>query len=220
MKITGKKVLYTMLLATCFATTAQASPDNPAAVDELKSQLSLAGKGDIDAQYRVGEMYEKGLGTAQDQSLAIIWYTKASLQGEKRATDRLDALDHGKAADVRKNEQLRVDSVMKALRQQEAGEAARIRTIREKAAADKAAAEARARQQTQDTTTARAREKAAAEAAAAKTRSEQAKPVPVQSVPTTKPAEIPKKDIVDSERAEFGSNPCKGPQAKFLSTCK
>ena len=235
------KTLLALLLAGCVATAAQAAPTNPAAVNEFQSQMTLANKGDIEAQYRVGEMYEKGLGTDQDISLAIIWYGRASLQGDKRATSRLSALDRSTAAETKENEQSRVDSVMKALRQQESDESVRTRASREKAAADKAAAdkaaaETRARQQAQaQDATARAREKAAAEAAAAKTRSDvakaasvpMAKPAPVPatttakpaSATTAKPAETPKKESADSERAEFTSNPCKGPQAKFLSTC-
>ena len=233
------KTLLALLLAGCVATAAQAAPTNPDAVNELKSQLTLANKGDIEAQYRVGEMYEKGLGTDQDMSLAIIWYGKASLKGDKRATERLSALDRSNAREVKENEQSRVDSVMKALRQQESDEVVRNRASREKAAidkaaADKAAAETRARQQAQaQDATARAREKAAAEAAAAaKARSElaksapvaAAKPAPVQAAkpapaPAAKPAETSKKESTDAERAEFSSNPCKGPQAKFLSTC-
>ena len=237
------KILLALLLAGCVATAAQAAPTDPTAVNQFKSQLTLANKGEMEAQYRVGEMYEKGLGTDQDVSLAIIWYGKASLQGDKRANERLNALDRSRAADVKENEQSRVDSVMKALRQQESDESVRTRASREKAAADKAAAdkaaaETRARQQAQaqaQDATARAREKAAADAAAAKTRSDvakaasvpMAKPAPVPtattakpaSATTAKPAETPKKESAESERAEFTSNPCKGPQAKFLSTC-
>lgn len=219
------KILHALLLATCIATTAQANPGNPAAVNEFKSQMALAGKGDKEAQYRLGEMYEKGLGTAQDLSLAIIWYGKAALQGDKRASDRLSALDNSNTREVKENEQSRVDSVMKALRQQEADEAARARAAREKsvgekAAAEKAAAEARARQQAQDA--ARAREKAMAEASASRTRFVPAKPAPEPAAKPAEPpkAETPKKENVEADRAEFSSNPCKGPQAKFLSTCK
>lgn len=235
------KILCALLLAGCVATAAQAASPNPDAVNEFKSQLTLANKGDRDAQYRVGEMYEKGLGTAQDLSLAIIWYSKASLQDDQRASNRLNALDHSKASDVREKEQSHVDSVMKALRQQESEEATRTRATR-----DKAAAETRTRQQAQDAA-ARAREKAAADTAAARTRSDLAEAAPVSTpktasaptvpiakptlVPTTptpkpasapiaKPAEAPKKAVVETERAEFSGNPCKGPQAKFLSTCK
>lgn len=238
------KTLLALLLAGCMATAAQAAPTNPAAVNDFKSQMTLASKGDREAQYRVGEMYEKGLGTDQDMSLAIIWYGKASLQGDNRAAERLSALDRSNAREVKENEQSRVDSVMKALRQQESDEVVRNRANREKAAidkaaADKAAAEARARQQAQaqaqaqaQDATARAREKAAAEAAAAKARSEPAKPAPVAAAkpapvqaakpapaPAAKPTETSKKESTDAERAEFSSNPCKGPQAKFLSTC-
>ncbi|HWR86849.1 MAG TPA: hypothetical protein VN277_00330 [Acidiferrobacterales bacterium] len=225
------KTLLALLLAGCVATAAQAAPTNPAAVNEFKSQMTLASKGDRDAQYRVGEMYEKGLGTDPDLPLAIIWYGRASQQGDNRASERLSALDRSNTREVKEKEQSRVDSVIKALRQQESDEAVRTRASREKAAADKAAAdkaaaETRARQQAQaQDATARAREKAAADAAAARTRSELAKPALVPTarpapVPAAKPAETPKKENVDSERAEFSSNPCKGPQAKFLSTCK
>ena len=84
------KILRALLLAGCVATAAQAAPTNPAAVNEFKSQLTLANKGDVEAQYRVGEMYEKGLGTDQDVSLAIIWYGRASLQGDKRAAEQAE----------------------------------------------------------------------------------------------------------------------------------
>jgi localization factor PodJL len=222
------KILIALLLAGCVATAAQAAPTNPAAVNEFKSQLTLASKGDREAQYRVGEMYEKGLGTDPDMPLAIIWYGRASQQGDNRAAERLSALDRSNTREVKEKEQSRVDSVMKALRQQESDEAVRTRASREKVAADKAAAETRARQQAQaqaQDATARAREKAAADAAAARARSELAKPAPVSAakpapVPAAKPAETPKKESADGERAEFSSNPCKGPQAKFLSTCQ
>ena len=126
------KILRALLLAGCVATAAQAAPTDPAAVNEFKSQMTLASIGDRNAQYRVGEMYEKGLGTEPDLPLAIIWYSRAAQQGDNRAAERLSALDHSNARDVKANEQLRVDAVMKALRQQESDEAVRTRANREK----------------------------------------------------------------------------------------
>ncbi len=43
--------------------------------------LPLAEQGDQEAQYALGQMYSKGLGTEQDVATAAIWYEKAADQG-------------------------------------------------------------------------------------------------------------------------------------------
>ncbi len=54
---------------------------------------SQAQAGDAEAQYRLGEIYEAGLGEAQsDDAMAIAWYGKAAGQGHVRAAFRLGRL--------------------------------------------------------------------------------------------------------------------------------
>ncbi len=51
----------------------------------LKIWMEQARAGDAEAQTYVGEIYEKGLGTAPDYELAAIWYRRAAEQGFARA---------------------------------------------------------------------------------------------------------------------------------------
>jgi TPR repeat protein len=52
-------------------------------------QLSLAEKGDVRAQYFLGEMHEQGLGTKQDIEEAYKWYEKAAEQGDAWAKRKI-----------------------------------------------------------------------------------------------------------------------------------
>lgn len=58
----------------------------------LKVWLPAAQGGDKVAQTNVGEIYEKGLGTAPDYASAALWYQKASDQGYPRASINLGFL--------------------------------------------------------------------------------------------------------------------------------
>ncbi|HEY3067055.1 MAG TPA: caspase family protein [Methylomirabilota bacterium] len=58
----------------------------------LKVWLTLAGEGDSAAQTYVGEIYEKGLGTAPDYAEAARWYRKAADAGFPRAAVNLGSL--------------------------------------------------------------------------------------------------------------------------------
>lgn len=53
------------------------------------AQLALAKGGDVNAYYHVGEMYEQGLGTAQNLDEARAWYAKAADKGLAKARDKL-----------------------------------------------------------------------------------------------------------------------------------
>ena len=58
----------------------------------LKVWLETAEAGDAKAQYYVGEIYEKGLGTAPDYAQAAAWYRKAADQGLAQAEINLGFL--------------------------------------------------------------------------------------------------------------------------------
>ncbi|HSD98031.1 MAG TPA: SEL1-like repeat protein [Sulfuricaulis sp.] len=52
-------------------------------------QLAMAEKGDVRAQYYLGEMHEQGLGTQQNIGEAFKWYEKAAAQGDAWAKRKL-----------------------------------------------------------------------------------------------------------------------------------
>lgn len=55
---------------------------DPSEIEQLKQ---LAEQGDADAQYKVGRMYEEGIGVTKDESMAWDWYQKAEEQGHQEA---------------------------------------------------------------------------------------------------------------------------------------
>ncbi len=58
----------------------------------LKAWQPKANEGDAEAQFYVGEIYEKGLGIAPDYDLAVLWYRKAAEQGNSSAMVNLGYL--------------------------------------------------------------------------------------------------------------------------------
>lgn len=234
---TYRSTYLALLVAGLLSPLAPAYAD-PAADREFQARLTQAMQGDADAQYRVGEMYEQGIGTGKDAAMAYLWFNKAANSGNARARDKLTAAEKADA-----NEQSRVNGAMRALQQQSVDQ--------DTAAKQKAAVDARRVQQ--DEAARLAREKAAAAAAAqaaaeasAKARAEAAARAAAAAKPVPKPVEPPKPAPVavtpppapakpapapvaaakpaagktsEAEQDEFKANPCKGPQAKFLSTC-
>ncbi len=189
---------------------------DPRSVEQFQTQLNMAMQGNADAQYRVGEMYEQGLGTASDPSMAFLWFNKASIQGNARAKEKLGVLDN-KAKAESADEQDRVNAAMRALQQQQGQD-----VVRQKAAADAArnrqAEEAARQKAAAELAAARAKADAAAKAeAAAKAAAAKAAPAPAAAPAATTAAKPATKKEAETE---FSANPCKGPQAKFLSTCQ
>ena len=58
-------------------------------IDDVRSR---AEQGDMDAQFELGWRYADGKGVTQSYPEAVKWYLKASEQGHKEATARLQAL--------------------------------------------------------------------------------------------------------------------------------
>jgi len=59
----------------------------------FRFQKTLAKRGNSDAQYKLGDMYEKGIGTTKDKNKAQIWFEKAAAQGHNKAKYKLLYLD-------------------------------------------------------------------------------------------------------------------------------
>ena len=55
----------------------------------FRVQLAMAEKGDVRAQYYLGEMHEQGLGTRQNLNEAFKWYEKAAEKGDAWAKRKL-----------------------------------------------------------------------------------------------------------------------------------
>ena len=49
----------------------------------------LAEQGNADAQYRLGRMYDEGIGVSQDYKQAVLWFAKAAEQGDTKAQNCL-----------------------------------------------------------------------------------------------------------------------------------
>jgi TPR repeat protein len=78
-----------LLLSLLTSVAAQAAGVDDADERLFQVQQSLANKGDARAQYYLGEMYEQGLGTAQNFDVAFKWYAKAAEQGDALAKRKL-----------------------------------------------------------------------------------------------------------------------------------
>jgi TPR repeat protein len=55
----------------------------------FQAQMMLAKRGDPNAQYYLGEMYEQGLGTQQNLNEAFKWYDQAAKKGNRLATRKI-----------------------------------------------------------------------------------------------------------------------------------
>lgn len=62
--------------------------------ERFKETIACAKTGDVDAQYDVAEMYEKGRGTEKDPKQAFTWYEKAADQGNLKAQYKLGYMYH------------------------------------------------------------------------------------------------------------------------------
>ena len=56
-------------------------------------QLKLAERGNVKAQFILGEMYENGRGTEKNINLAISWYQKAKKNGHGKAAKRITSIE-------------------------------------------------------------------------------------------------------------------------------
>lgn len=82
-----RRWLFIILLITAVPVKAAGLDD----ADErlFRVQLAMAEKGDVRAQYYLGEMHEQGLGTRQDLGEAFKWYEKAAEKGDAWAKRKL-----------------------------------------------------------------------------------------------------------------------------------
>ena len=75
-------------------------PANANDADSLKAMVALANKGDAEAQYHVGMMYNNGIGTQQDPRQAFAWFQKATASNDPLGAYKLGCYYDGQGAGV------------------------------------------------------------------------------------------------------------------------
>ncbi len=227
---------------------AQADESDSVETRLFKVQQFLAKSGDPAGQYYLAEMYEKGLGTPQDMQQALVWYKKSAELGNPKAEEKLANWDksqeNARKAKERAEAEAAAVELAKKQQQEEADAAAKAAKARAAAETARKAAEqaktaelAKAKQQEEADAAAKAAKARAAAEASRKTVDESS--MPKTTTTTAGPAATPKSvdarnpaakekipagaakaDAKDIGPEGFTTNPCKGPQAKFLSTCQ
>lgn len=79
------RIIPAMAIVLMTVAPAYAFQDDYVWQERFKTQSALADKGNADAQYDIGEMYEKGSGVATDVKKAFHWFEKAAAQGHVKA---------------------------------------------------------------------------------------------------------------------------------------
>jgi colicin import membrane protein len=211
--------ILVFLVMLCLYPAAYGETDSKDVQDaELKFsiQMTSALNNDPKAQFLVAEMYEKGVGTPQNLRMAHLWYTKSANQKYAPAITKLASWGSEKQqteaarerAEEQKRRQAEAAAAAKAAREEATAKAAREQRAAEEQKRRQAEAEAAAR-----STTAVKSAQAAETASAAKEKQ------PETSRPKDKAKGTTEKSAEKGD-AEFKTNPCKTPTAKFTSTCQ
>lgn len=75
-------------------------PARASDADTLKAMVVLASKGDAEAQYHVGMMYNNGIGTQRDLKQAFEWFQKSAAGNDPLGAYKLGCYYDGQGADV------------------------------------------------------------------------------------------------------------------------
>lgn len=75
-------------------------PANASDADTLKAMVALANKGDAEAQYHVGMMYNNGIGTQQDPRQAFGWFQKSAASNDPLGAYKLGCYYAGQFAGI------------------------------------------------------------------------------------------------------------------------
>lgn len=68
--------------------------------DTLNAMVALANKGDAEAQYHVGMMYNNGIGTEQDRRQAFEWFQKSAASNDPLGAYKLGCYYDGQGAGI------------------------------------------------------------------------------------------------------------------------
>ena len=86
MNVTFKAAVAALILAVAVARLVAAGPLEDASdaaerrdyATAIRLWRSLADQGEVDAQYNLGVMYDKGQGVTRDYAIAVSWFRKAA----------------------------------------------------------------------------------------------------------------------------------------------
>jgi TPR repeat protein len=76
------------------------TPANANEADRFKAMVALANKGDAEAQYHVGMMYNNGIGTQQDLRQAFEWFQKSAASNDPLGAYKLGCYYDGQGAGI------------------------------------------------------------------------------------------------------------------------
>lgn len=76
------------------------SPANASDTDTFNAMVVLANKGNAEAQYHVGMMYNNGIGTEQDRKQAFEWFQKSTVSGDPLGAYKLGCYYDGQGAGI------------------------------------------------------------------------------------------------------------------------
>lgn len=182
--------------------------------DYTKEQLGIIRKesvaGNADAQYFLGKMYATGVGVPKSLNNALTWLNKATFNGVTEA----------------EHEAIAVEEELVRIREKEAKK--RVKALaasnKKKAAEEKLQAKKKkdlARKRKADAAIARRKAQRETDAKASNSKRSEEKRVasekPKKKVTETAKTTASKKS---EEQSSFGTDPCKGKKARFLSTCR
>lgn len=93
---------FIALVFSCLLAFSMPAKANDA--DTLKAMIALADKGDAEAQYHVGMMYNNGIGTQRDLKQALVWFQKSAAGNDPLGAYKLGCYYDGQAGDVLKTD--------------------------------------------------------------------------------------------------------------------
>src|SRR4029453_7482919 len=75
-------------------------PANANEADTFNAMVALANKGDAEAQYHVGMMYNNGIGTERDLRRAFEWFQKSAASNDPLGASNLGCYYDGQGAGI------------------------------------------------------------------------------------------------------------------------
>lgn len=188
--------------------------------DFSKTQLGVlrqeAASGNPDAQYFLGKMYATGVGVPKSLNNALTWLNKATFNGVAEAEHEAIAVEEELARIRAKEAQKRAIALEEAKKKKLEEE--RQKAEQAKAAELKRQQEAQRKRQKELEQQRAAEEKQRIEAQKRAEKEQLAQQKPKAKV-EPEPAQATQEESADSKET-FVSDPCKGPQARFMSICR
>lgn len=190
--------------------------------DFSKTQLGVlrqeAASGNADAQYFLGKMYATGVGVPKSLNNALTWLNKATFNGVAEAEHEAIAVEEELARIRAKEAQKRAAALEESKKKKLEEE--RLKAEQAKAAEQKRQQEAQRKRQRELEQMRAAEERQRIEAQKqAQTEKQRMAQQQSKAEAEAEPVQNAQQESADSKET-FVSDPCKGPQARFMSTCR